>query len=433
MLLNPNVLAGTGLARLLLYGGRPGAGCPAGRRLAREPRWLFTHGKPDEADQIVDDIERQVRESTGHELDDPGEPIKVRQRPPVSFIEVARVVFGSYPRRSSSGCHLFIGQAFLYNAVFFTYSLVLTTFYHVPSSSVGYYLIAFAVGNLLGPLILGRLFDVVGRRPMIAGTYLASGVMLAVTAWLFDQGVSRRHSNGGMGRYLLPGFGRGQRRLLDGQRDFPHGDPGSGHRLLLRRWYRPRGIIGPVLFGQLIATNRPSAVAVGYVIGGCPMAAAGLVEVFLGVDAEQQSLEDIASPLSAAEPEEGKGPGGRAGRGGRLTESGTADPTGPYPPPRATGSGGVVAVARRLLPRRDPYLAREVDAVVAARSDAAGVMSPLHLSRAVGADLGARAVPSPQCARRWRQVASAGSGPNHLARGVERWPGCRREGRDRRE
>ena len=116
------------------------------RHLPESPRWLFTHGKPDEADRIVDDIERQVRHSTGHELDDPGAPIKVHERPPVSFVEVARVVFGSYPRRSVLGLSLFIGQAFLYNAVFFTYSLVLTTFYNVPSSSVGYYLIAFAVG-----------------------------------------------------------------------------------------------------------------------------------------------------------------------------------------------------------------------------------------------------------------------------------------------
>ena len=142
------------------------------RHLPESPRWLFTHGKADEADRIVDDIERQVRDSTGRELDDPGEAIKVIQRPPVGFLEVARVVFGGYPRRSVLGLSLFVGQAFLYNAVFFTYSLVLTTFYHVPSASVGYYLIAFALGNLLGPLLLGRLFDVVGRRPMIAGNIL---------------------------------------------------------------------------------------------------------------------------------------------------------------------------------------------------------------------------------------------------------------------
>ena len=102
---------------------------------------------------------------------------------------MVRTLFASYPRRTVLGLSLFVGQAFLYNAVFFTFSLVLSTFYGVSASNVGYYLIAFAVGNFLGPLLLGRFFDVVGRRLMISGTYLLSGAMLAVTAYLFDHGV----------------------------------------------------------------------------------------------------------------------------------------------------------------------------------------------------------------------------------------------------
>ena len=137
---------------------------------------------------MVASIERQVGEETGQSLEEVSETVKVRERDPIGFIEVGRIVFGQYPRRSVLGLALFIGQAFLYNAVFFTYALVLTTFYKVNAASVGLYLIAFAVGNFAGPLLLGRLFDTVGRRKMIAGTYLLSGVMLGVTAALFNAG-----------------------------------------------------------------------------------------------------------------------------------------------------------------------------------------------------------------------------------------------------
>ncbi len=388
VLLNPNVLAeDLGWRVCFFMGAVLGLGVLLVRRhLPESPRWLFTHGKADEADRIVGDIERQVRDSTGRELDDPGEPIKVRQRPPVSFIEVARVVFASYPRRSILGLSLFIGQAFLYNAVFFTYSLVLTTFYHVPSSSVGYYLIAFAVGNLLGPLVLGRLFDVVGRRPMIAGTYLVSGVMLAVTAWLFDQGTLTAFTQtvAWVVIFFLASAGASAAYLTVSE-IFPM----ETRALAIAFFYAVGtglgGIIGPVLFGQLIATKRPGAVAVGYVIGGCLMAAAGLVEVFLGIDVEQQSLEDIAQPLSAAEATGTERPGAER-------QPAPPSPVGPYRPPRR--HVGRVAWSPRpqasMYPGADPYLAREVDAIVDALTQE-GSLSALELSRAVDARFWGRA------------------------------------------
>jgi MFS family permease len=383
VLLNPKVLAiDLGWRVCFFMGAVLGLGVLLVRRhLPESPRWLFTHGKADEAERIVDDIERQVRDSTGRELDDPGDPIKVKQRPPVGFLEVARVVFGSYPRRSVLGLSLFVGQAFLYNAVFFTYSLVLTTFYQVPSASVGYYLIAFAIGNLLGPLLLGRLFDVVGRRPMIAGTYLASGVMLAVTAWLFDRGVltATTQTAAWVVIFFLASAGASAAYLTVSE-IFPMETRALAIAFFYALGTGLGGIIGPVLFGQLIATKRPGDVAVGYVIGGCLMAGAGLVEIFLGVDAEQQSLEEIASPLSAVDETTGSEQAGAAER------PAPPSPVGPHPPRRRHVGRAVWSPRPQasVYPRRDIYLAHEIDAIVAAL-DRTSPQSPLRLSRSVTA------------------------------------------------
>jgi MFS family permease len=191
VLLDPNLIAvDIGWRTCFLIGATLGLGVLFVRRnLPESPRWLFTHGKPDEAERIVAEIEQEVERSTGQKLEDANGTIEVESRPSLGILQVARVVFAEYPRRSVLGLALFVGQAFLYNAIFFTYALVLGTFYKVSPASVGYYLIAFAAGNFLGPLVLGRLFDVVGRRVMISGTYILSGVMLLVTARLFDAGV----------------------------------------------------------------------------------------------------------------------------------------------------------------------------------------------------------------------------------------------------
>jgi MFS family permease len=351
------------------------------RHLPESPRWLFTHGHVDEAERIVDDIERQVRESTGQELEDPGEAFDVRPQPTIGFWHVARVVFGDYPRRTVLGLSLFVGQAFLYNAIFFTYALVLTTFYKVSAASVGYYLIAFAAGNFLGPLLLGRLFDVVGRRIMIAGTYLASGSMLIVTAWLFDRGVLTANTQtlAWMVIFFFASAGASAAYLTVSE-IFPM----ETRALAIAFFYAVGtglgGIIGPTLFASLIATKRPGDLTIGYLLGGGLMIGAGLVEVFLGVDAEQKGLEEIATPLSADTGDGGRGP----------TATGTADSpapqTGPYPVPRRlTGRAAWAPLPQSSRrPNADLNLAGEVDALVGTLTDQ-GPRSAIELSRRVGA------------------------------------------------
>ena len=148
------------------------------RNLPESPRWLFIHGREEEAERLVDEIEAEVSEETGQELEEPGDSIKVRQRRSIPFREIARTAFKVYPKRAVLGFSLFIGQAFLYNAVTVTLGLTLTTYLGVGANKVGLFYAVFAAGNFLGPLLLGRLFDTVGRRPMIAGTYLVSAAML---------------------------------------------------------------------------------------------------------------------------------------------------------------------------------------------------------------------------------------------------------------
>ena len=270
--------------------------------LPESPRWLLTHGRVGEAERVVADIERRVVASTGEELEEPPESdsIEIHRRPPVGVLEVARVVFGTYPRRSIVGLSLFVGQAFLYNAVFFTFSLVLTTFYGVSPSSVGYFIIAFAIGNFLGPLVLGRLFDVIGRRAMIGGTYVLSGILLAVTARLFDAGVlTATTQTVAWGVIFFFASAGASAAYLTVSEVFPMETRALSIAIFYAVGTAIGGIAGPSLFGNLVATKRPSDMALGYLLAAVLMVIGGVVEIFLGVDAEQKSLEDVASPLSA--------------------------------------------------------------------------------------------------------------------------------------
>jgi MFS family permease len=271
------------------------------RNVPESPRWLFIHGREQEADDIVGDIEEQVRSSTGtSQLPEPEEEITVRQRHAIGFITIAKTLVGQYPRRSALSFSLFIGQAFLYNAIFFTYAIALTTFYKVAPGSVGLYLLPFAAGNFLGPLLLGRFFDTIGRKIMISGTYILSGALLAITAYLFDTGAltATTQTIAWVIIFFFASAGASAGYLTVSE-IFPMETRALAIAFFYAIGTGVGGISGPVLFGALIASGKRGDLTIGYLIGAVLMIAAGLVEVWLGVNAEQKPLEEIATPLTA--------------------------------------------------------------------------------------------------------------------------------------
>ncbi|WP_246059609.1 MFS transporter [Herbidospora galbida] len=297
-LLNPEVLPeDIGWRVLFGLGAILGIGILLIRRLVPEsPRWLFIHGKDEEAERIVTDIERSVH----RELPKADRQITVNQRDHTPLTEVAKTLVRRYPRRTVVGLSLFIGQAFLYNSIFFTYALVLATFFGVPDGSTPWYLIPIAIGNFLGPLLLGHFFDSIGRRPLIAGTYVLSGLLLVGTALLFDAGAldATTLTVCWMVVFFFASAGASSAYLTVSE-IFPMETRALAIALFYAVGTGIGGIIGPVLFGRLVESQQVGQVTVGYLIGAGLMIAAGLVQWFLGVEAARRSLEDIAEPLSA--------------------------------------------------------------------------------------------------------------------------------------
>lgn len=280
------------------------------QHVPESPRWLMMHGRFEEADRVVKIIESEVmKDEHINSLPEPGVPIRIRPRGTVSFGEIAHTMFKIYPKRAMLGLSLMAGQAFLYNAIFFTYALVLSTFYKIPANSVGLYLIPFAIGNILGPLTIGRLFDTIGRRKMISFTYIISGVLLAITGWLFLQGVLDAVTQTICWSIIFFFASAGaSSAYLTVSEIFPLETRAIAIAFFYAIGTAIGGALAPVIFGALIGTGKPINLFYGYLFGAGLMAAAGVVEIVFGIKAERQSLESIAAPLSAEAVEEGLAP-----------------------------------------------------------------------------------------------------------------------------
>lgn len=275
------------------------------RNVPESPRWLFIHGREEEGERIVREIEETVEHESGHRLEGVDETITIRQRKTIPFTMIARTVFTLYPKRTVLCFSLFVGQAFLYNAFFFTYGDTLSTFLGVDQT--GYYIAAFAVSNFAGALLLGPLFDRVGRVRMITFTYVISGALLGVTGFLLGSVTALSLTILGAVIFFFASAGASS-AYLTASEVFPM----ETRALCIAFFYAigtaVGGISGPLLFGYLIdqasADKDITGIAIGYFIGAVLMIGAGIVAAFLGVKAEGRSLESIAQPLTVAEDDD---------------------------------------------------------------------------------------------------------------------------------
>jgi MFS family permease len=272
------------------------------RHVPESPRWLMIHGRSDEAEQLVDGIEKDVERRTGRHLEPvtADDEIEIEPRKSTGFVEIGRTLFSQYPRRSLLGFTLLATQAFVYNAVIFTFSLVLTGVFDVDSSVAGLYLIPFGVANFLGALLLGRLFDTVGRRIMISATYFIAAAILAVLAAML---AGDALGTWGYMALLCAAFFVASAAASAGYLTVSETFPLEIRAMAIALFYAVAtgigGAVGPLLFGKLLGGDDPTGVAVGYWIAAGLLGLAAFVEIVFGVDAEQQPLEEIAEPLSA--------------------------------------------------------------------------------------------------------------------------------------
>ncbi len=303
LLLNPTVFPESiGWRLCFVFGAVLGVAIIIVRRVIPEsPRWLMTHGRVRDAEAVVSQIERQVSQDHGTTLAEPDDHLTIHPRPHATMLTVARELFQLYPRRTALGIGLMVTQSFMYNAVSFTYPLLLTKYYGVLDNRIGFYILPFAFGNFLGPLLLGRYFDTVGRKPMISLTYGISGLLLGLTGYLFWLGslTLSTHMLIWSSIFFFASAGASAAYLTVSE-VFP-----MEIRAMAIAFFfvvaQGAGIAAPWLYGIMIETSVTS-VFYGYLLGGAMMLLGAVIELWLGVKAEGRSLEQIAPPLSVRTP-----------------------------------------------------------------------------------------------------------------------------------
>ena len=344
------------------------------RYVPESPRWLFIHGREEQGEKVVRDIEQTVVDETGKDLPSVSETITIRQRKSIGFGLIARTVITLYPRRTILCFSLFVGQAFLYNAFFFTFGDSLTTFFGVEQT--GYYIAVFAVSNFVGALVLSPLFDTVGRVRMIAGTYILSGLLLGVAGLFLGSVSAVTLTLFGVIIFFFASAGASA-AYLTASEVFPM----ETRALCIAFFYAigtaVGGISGPLLFGNLIENASESGditgIAFGYFLGAALMIAGGVVAIFLGVKAEGQSLESIAMPLTAVDDDSPSAEDERAATRPEESIGHREDVAMPMPPPKPSTEGP-----------RDRQVTHETHQLVRALQ-AHGPQSPEDLAIRVGA------------------------------------------------
>src|SRR6267378_1606679 len=270
------------------------------RWIPESPRWLMVHGRADEAEEIVAKVEKIAGSDSDAMMTSEMPMLRIRVRKRTPLLEVWETIAHKYRERSFLGFVLMVAQAFFYNAIFFTYALVLMRFYGVSAERVSAYLLPFALGNVLGPLLIGRFFDTIGRKPMIIATYAGSGILLALTGWLFRAGLLTAQTQTLAWTVIFfVASAAASSAYLTVSEIFPLELRALAIAIFYSIGTLAGGVFAPLIFGAIIGSGSRNALFAGYLFGAVLMISAAVVEAWMGVKAERRSLESIAAPLSS--------------------------------------------------------------------------------------------------------------------------------------